>query len=130
MPNAFLEQRQPLRAIHRRKIELNARMVGQRRRGFAVRRPDGFVEGKLAVKQPAAVKVVCSARASGQREAVQIAINVKLHRQRLSGLFIQRRRQLALKILKVTRNVDLIVCTRVIRQVDCHFALPGDRTRY
>jgi hypothetical protein len=37
---ALLEQRQPLRAIHRRQIELNAGLVGQRREAFAVRRKD------------------------------------------------------------------------------------------
>ena len=127
LPNAFLEQRQPLCTVHRRQIQLNARLLWQRRRGAAIRRPDGPVESELAVKQPAAVEVVHPARVSGQREAVQVALDVQLHRQRLSGLFIQRRRQLASKILQIPRDVDLVLGTRVIRQVDCHFTLPGDR---
>ena len=127
LSNAFLEQRQPLRAIHRRKIELNARMVGQRRRGFAVRRPDSPVEGEFAIKQPAAVEMVCAARISGQRKAVQVAIDVDFHRQRLSGLFIQRRGQLAVDVFQVTRDVDLILHACVIRQLNSHFAIPGYR---
>ena len=126
MPNAFLEQRQPLCTVHRWEVQLNASLLRQRRRGAAIRCPDGFVEGELAVKQPSAVEVVCPARASGQREAVQVAIDVQLYRQRLSGLFIQRRRQLALKVFQIARDVDLILGARVIRQVNCHFTLPGD----
>ena len=128
LPDAFLEQRQPLRAIHRREIQLNALVIRERRRGSAVRRPDGFVQRQLTVEQPAAVEMVRATRAAGQFEAVQVAHDVKRHGQRLSGLFIQRCRQLAAEIFQIASKIDLILRTGVVGQFNIHLPLPGGCT--
>ena len=87
---ALLEQRQPLRAIHRRQIEFNAGLVGQRREAFAIRREDRSVQRQLTVQQPAAVDMILRANGSGQVEAAQTAGDVNFDRQGFASGLVDR----------------------------------------
>ena len=87
---ALLEQRQPLRAIHRRQIEFNAGLVGQRREAFAIRREDRSVQRQLTVQQPAAVNMILRANGSGQVEAAQTAGDVNFDRQGFASGLVDR----------------------------------------
>ena len=53
------------------------------------------------------LEMIRATRAAGQFEAVPVAHDVKLHGQRLSGLFIQRCRQLAAEIFQIASKIDL-----------------------
>ena len=82
---AVLEERQPLRAIHRRQIELDTGLIGQRRVPFAVSGKDRSIQRQLMIEQPAAVNMILRPDGAGQVEAAQAAGDVNFDRKGFAG---------------------------------------------